>query len=293
MKLVSFSDRLSNFGVRSKPLSDYMANGAQKLCAQGSKQKDDLGYWLDFVSQFFSPKGVLRHSVWLVDETSNKQYEITFPALARYFHTHFESGIKKMQMIMERGSERELHNGHYISCEKSSFVYWFDNGSQASPNESDMRSMANAFKLVANGSLKAHFDADQKIELLEFVTSSHEEYLPRTQILEIARPLHEWQKEWHKVNSPQDGKQSPEMNKKKQRPMKSPAQAPPEIDLPQSKVKPSMGITPAVFRYLEVRFVPPPNRRNLTFEACRGPGHDESTFQLLSPTSNPGALQRS
>ncbi|KAI9049797.1 hypothetical protein LZ554_005948 [Drepanopeziza brunnea f. sp. 'monogermtubi'] len=216
IKLIQFSDRLSNFG--------------------GSKQNDDLNYWLDFVNQFFSPKGVLRHSVWLVDENSNKQYEITFPALARYFHTHFESGIKTMQMVMERGFERELHNGHYISCEKSSFVYWFDNGSQ----------------LVANGTLKAHFDADQKIELLEFVTNSHEEYIPRTQILNAARPLHEWQKEWHKVNSPPDGKQSPEMNKKKQKAMKSPPQPPPEIDLPLSKVKPSMGITPAVFRYLEL-----------------------------------------
>ncbi|KAK0100768.1 hypothetical protein ONS95_007217 [Cadophora gregata] len=217
MKLMQFGDHLSNFG--------------------GTKQRDDLNYWLTFVDRFFSPKGVLRHSVWLVDETSNKQYEITFPALARYFHTHFESGIKNMQMIMERGSEKELpNNGHYIESQKSSFVYWFDNGSQ----------------LVANGTLKAHFDADQKIELLEFVTSSHEEYLPRTQILNAARPLHEWQKEWHKVNAPPEGKQSPEMNKKKAKAMKSPPQAPPEIDLPQSKVKPSMGITPAVFRYLEL-----------------------------------------
>jgi hypothetical protein len=106
--------------------------------------------------------------------------------------------------------------------------------------------------LIATGTLKAHFDADQKIELLEFVTSSHEEYIPRTRILEAARPLHEWQKEWHKVNAPPEGKQSPEVNKKKAKPMKSPAVPPPEIDLPASKVKPSMGITPSVFRFLEV-----------------------------------------
>ncbi len=132
MKLMLFSDHLSNFGVSSKPLSSYMANGAQRLAAQGAKQRDDLNYWLNFVDRFFSPKGVLRHSVWLVDETSNKQYEITFPALARYFHTHFESGIKNMQMIMERGSEKELATGHYIESQKSSFVYWFDNGAQVS-----------------------------------------------------------------------------------------------------------------------------------------------------------------
>lgn len=110
-----------------------MATGAQRLAAQGIKQRDDLNYWLGFVDRFFSPKGVLRHSVWLAEENTGKQYEITFPALARYFHTHFESGIKNMQMIMEKGSEKELpNNGHYIENQKSSFVYWFDNGSQVS-----------------------------------------------------------------------------------------------------------------------------------------------------------------
>jgi DNA mismatch repair ATPase MutL len=133
MKLMQFGDHLSNFGVISKPLEAYMATGAQRLAAQGIKQRDDLNYWLGFVDRFFSPKGVLRHSVWLAEENTGKQYEITFPALARYFHTHFESGIKNMQMIMEKGSEKELpNNGHYIESQKSSFVYWFDNGSQVS-----------------------------------------------------------------------------------------------------------------------------------------------------------------
>ena len=49
------------------------------------------------------------------------------------FHTHFESGVKNMQMVMEKGSEKELPNsGHYIESQKSSFIYWFDNGSQVS-----------------------------------------------------------------------------------------------------------------------------------------------------------------
>lgn len=85
---------------------------------------------------FFSPTGVLRHSVWIIDEQTTKQYEITFPALARYFCTHFESGVKNMQLIMEKGTEKELP-GHcnYISSEKSSFIYWFENGSQVSANK--------------------------------------------------------------------------------------------------------------------------------------------------------------
>ncbi|KAH6682760.1 LIM-domain binding protein-domain-containing protein [Halenospora varia] len=217
LRLSLFADHLSNFG--------------------GSKHKDDLSYWLSFVDRFFSSKGVLRHSVWMMDENSNKQYEITFPGIARYFHTHFESGIKTMQLIVQRGSEKDLpNNGHYIESPKASFVYWFDNGSQ----------------LIANGTLRAHFDSDQKIELLEFVTNNHEEYLPRTKIIEAARPMHEWGKEWHKVNAAPDGKQSPEMNKKKAKKMNSPNQAPPDIELPTSKVKPNMGVTPSVFRFFEI-----------------------------------------
>lgn len=105
---------------------------------------------------------------------------------------------------------------------------------------------------MANGTLRAQFDSNQKIELLEFVTSNHEEYVPRRGMVEAARPLHEWHKEWHKANTPLDGKQSPEMSKKKARPMKSPPTAPPDIDIPESKVKGAMGITPSVFRFLEV-----------------------------------------
>lgn len=72
--------------------------------------------------------------------------------------------------------------------------------------------------------------------------------------------MHEWSKEWRHVNLSPDGKQSPETTKKgKARQMKSPATAPPEIDLPESKVKMNMGITPSVFRFLEVtNFTPEP-----------------------------------
>jgi hypothetical protein len=106
---------------------------------------------------------------------------------------------------------------------------------------------------VASGTLRAQFDANQKIELLEFVTSHHEEYVPRVKVVEANRPLHEWTKEWQKANQPPDGKQSPEISKKKSRPMKSPPTAPPDINIPESKVKLNMGITPAVFQFLEVR----------------------------------------
>lgn len=190
------------------------------------------------MSEYFSPSGVFRHVLWMVDEAKNKQFEISYPAIARYFNTHFDSGVTNMQLIVQAAVEKDLPNQTtHISSEKSSFIYWFENRSQ----------------LVAHGKLKVIFNDQQKIELLEFETTHHEEYLPRGRVVEAARPLHEWQKEWQRLNTAPDGKQSPELNKKgKPRPMKSPNNAPPEIDIPESKVKANMGITPGVFRFLEL-----------------------------------------
>ena len=106
--------------------------------------------------------------------------------------------------------------------------------------------------MIANGTLKAHFDSNQKIELFEFITTGHEEFIPRQKMIEAARPIHEWTKEWKHLNS-SDGKSSPELNKKKSKATKSPAQAPPEFEFQgDNKVKHSMGITHSVFQFLEV-----------------------------------------
>lgn len=238
MKLWSFGDHLSSFTTASKPLASYMTNGTRRLAAQVNKQRDDLNYWLSFVDRFFSTRGVLRHSVWYSDENSHKQFEVSYPALPRYFHTHFESGVQNMQLITGSPTEKSLpNNGNYIASPKSNFIYWFDNGSQ----------------LVATGDLRAHFDAEEKIELLEFITNDHQEYLPRKTLIEAGRPSHEWVKEWRKANNP-DGKQSPEMNKKKTKTMKSPPQPPPDLQdyIPESKVSERSGVTPAVFRFFEL-----------------------------------------
>ena len=89
---------------------------------------------MNFVAKFFSPRGSFRHTLWIAEDASNpnnKQYDITFPALARYFHTHFDSGIQTMQLIITGATERVIQNGtHTVDCDKASFVYWFDNGSQ-------------------------------------------------------------------------------------------------------------------------------------------------------------------
>jgi len=106
------------------------------------------------------------------------------------------------------------------------------------------------------------FNAQQKIESLDFVTAGYEEYVSRKLVIEAAKPNHNWIKEWHKVNAQPDNKQSPEMSKKgKARPMKSPPNPPPDLDLPHSAVKQDTCVTEAVHQFLEV--IPRPLQRLL------------------------------
>ncbi|KAI6783669.1 Adhesion defective protein-like protein [Emericellopsis cladophorae] len=210
------------------------------MSQQNARGRDDHSYWATFVDRFFAPEGVFRHSLHITDggETTDKQYEIASSAIARYFHTHFHSGVKNIQLILDRGTmDRALpHDCHYVENSRASLVYWFETGSH----------------LIANGTLRASFNSQQKLDLFEFVTSSQEEYVSRKQVIEAAKPTHAWIKEWRNVNS--DMKQSPELSKKgKGKQLKSPQTHPPEVlmDLPDSAVN-SKGVTPAVHQFLEI-----------------------------------------
>lgn len=91
------------------------------------------------------------------------------------------------------------------------------------------------------------------MDLFEFACDGHEEYVSRKLVTQAARPAHNWLKEWNKVNSPPDSKQSPEMSKKtKAKQLKSPQSQPPDFNLPQSIIKESVGLTGAMSQFLEV-----------------------------------------
>lgn len=107
-------------------------------------------------------------------------------------------------------------------------------------------------QVIATGQLKAQFDSEQKLEVLEFHTHNHEEYVSRSMVINAARPTHLWAKEWKRING-QEANTSPEMNKKgKAKQMKSPPNPPPDFLIPHSAVKGNMGITEPVFQFLEV-----------------------------------------
>ncbi|GFP57188.1 adhesion defective protein 1 [Trichoderma asperellum] len=207
----------------------------------GAKSKEDLPYWGRVVSQFFSsPNGVFRHSLHVSEneDAADKQYEIAYPVIARYFHTYFSSGVKSIQLILDGGSiDKALPGDCYcIENQRASFVYWFESGSH----------------LVASGTLRAQFDAEQKIELFEFLTTGHEEFVSMRSVIEAAKPTHEWIKEWRTVNTI-DGKQSPEMSKKgKARQLKSPQKEPPGVLVDLNSAVNKQGVTPAVHQFLEI-----------------------------------------
>jgi transposase-like protein len=105
---------------------------------------------------------------------------------------------------------------------------------------------------VATGTLRAQFDAEQKIELFEFLTTGQEEYVSLKRVIEAAKPTHEWVKEWRNVNT-MDGKQSPEMSKKgKSRQLKSPQKEPPGVLVDLHSAVNKQGVTQAVHQFLEV-----------------------------------------
>lgn len=208
----------------------------------GARTRDDLSYWNAFVGRFFSTSAIFRHTLHASadgEETGPRQYDIGFPAIARYFHTHFGSGVKSMQLTLGQGTvDRPTPgDGYSIENPKASLIYWFETGSH----------------LVSSGTLRIQFDNEQKMELFEFLANSHEEFIARKQVIDAAKPAHVWMKEWHKVNST-DTKQSPEMSKKgKGKQLKSPQREPPEVlnDLPDSAVN-RQGVTEAVYQFLEI-----------------------------------------
>ncbi|KAL4803546.1 LIM-domain binding protein-domain-containing protein [Aspergillus unguis] len=198
LALNGFAEQLSNFQSRGEAA--------------------DLAYWTHFVDRFYSPIGVLRQGVYN-PQSGAKQFEIATPALARYYFTQFSSGVRQIQMLVEGPRERDSpQGGHFVECHKASFIYWFTNDAQ----------------LFTTGTLKAHFDIQNKIEMLDLVVMNHTEYLPRSQLQALEL----------------DQKQSPKLTKNgKRAQQKQPQQ--PAITLPESMVT-ANGVTPAVLEFLEV-----------------------------------------
>ncbi|KAJ5759520.1 Transcriptional activator ptaB [Penicillium odoratum] len=194
-----------------------LAHYADSLSSFKSRDETaDYAYWSAFVDRFYAPGGVLRQGVWS-SQTGSKQFEISTPALARYYLTQFTSGIEQIQMVVDGPRERDNPNGdggHIVESGRTSFIYWYTNESQ----------------VFHRGHLRAHFDANNKIVMLDVTVTSHNEYIPRSQLLEAM-----------------EQKQSPKLAKSAAK--RAQKQAP--INLPESMVT-SNGLPTTVIQFLEV-----------------------------------------
>lgn len=219
-------------------------------------------HWAEFVGRFFSAKGVYRTNIYNKNDAEgagDKQIEMVASAVPHFFNA---SGAKKIELQLGQGITEKSVPGqlgeliHFIENANASLTLWFDtshvshcrelSSSTISPSVSD-----HLAQVVHFGTLRVQFDSELRVELFEFMSKDHEEYVPRTVVVEGAKPNHNWIKEWHRANSQEN--KSPEMSKKgKARPMKSPSTAPPDLDIPHSAVKHGLGITEAQFQFLEV-----------------------------------------
>lgn len=132
---MQFAEHLSGFPVSLSHVLGHKRAMADSE-TQGSKGRHDTSYWDDFVRRFFSQKGIFRHIIRQAEagEPNDKQYEITYPALARYFHTHFDSGVKSMQLVMAQGTTDKIlpDDCHWVENTRASLTYWFEDNSHVS-----------------------------------------------------------------------------------------------------------------------------------------------------------------
>ena len=85
---------------------------------------------------FFAETGIFRYTIPNTDENEQpeKSYDITFHTLARYFHTQFNSGVKNIQLVMDKTTEFPPSNNgrHVLETHKANMVTWFEGGSHVS-----------------------------------------------------------------------------------------------------------------------------------------------------------------
>ncbi|KAL8636790.1 MAG: hypothetical protein Q9228_005854 [Teloschistes exilis] len=231
LKLMQFADLLGDFSV-STSISTPAAGHPCADQDQTIKQENHLSHWQGFVGRFFSHTGVIRQHLYSSSDQATKTFEISpTPTLARYYWTHFNSGVQNIQMILGKARELDLPNGgHAIASDKTSFVYWLADGHQ----------------LVMSGRLRVQFDRVDMIDLLEILTTSHEEFVPRAKLLRTATESPEMK---------QSPNQSKTTGKKGAQQRQKPAQAMQDLGpfaaIPRSTIT-DHGVTPSVQKFLEV-----------------------------------------
>lgn len=107
--------------------------------------------------------------------------------------------------------------------------------------------MSYPAQLVLNGQLRAVFNQDQKMDILDLTTHEHKEYIPRAMLVQTAAESPEIKQ------SPNASKGSSKRAQQKQKQQQQENQ-PPQVPIPESAFH-ECGTTSVIWNFLEVGHV--------------------------------------
>ncbi|KAF5357714.1 hypothetical protein D9758_007511 [Tetrapyrgos nigripes] len=100
------------------------------ILANESKQKFQLSWWNDLIREYFTPKAVMRFTLWKDSQRNEaKPFEIGVPILPRFFLATTQSGVKSMTLTLDGARERLFAYGHaVVECVSAIWTYRYNNG---------------------------------------------------------------------------------------------------------------------------------------------------------------------
>ncbi|KAK9766993.1 hypothetical protein K7432_003508 [Basidiobolus ranarum] len=144
----------------------------EHLSPMSEASKFDIEHWRKFTSEFYAESGLMKYSVRNSQFKDVRVFELNTSLLPRFYLINFESGVTEMNLTLENPQEYVLPNeSHVVECTRANFIYHFDNDVQ----------------VTVSGILRVAFNAQLKIELMEFHSSHHNEYLSRSFLLSLAQ----------------------------------------------------------------------------------------------------------
>ncbi|CAK9204646.1 unnamed protein product [Sphagnum troendelagicum] len=169
-------------GVCSRRLMQYMYHQRHR------PSDNDIGFWREFVSEYFAPHakkrwcvslygssgrqptGVFPQDVWQCEICGSKPgrgFETTVEVLPRLCKMKYDSGIIEELLFVDLPNEYRLSSGQLV------LEY----------GKAIQESVFEQLRVVRDGQLRIIFSADLKIMSWEFCARSHEELLPRRLIV--------------------------------------------------------------------------------------------------------------
>lgn len=111
------------------------------------RQKLQLSWWNDLIKEFFTPKAVMKFTLWKDNQRNEAKpfgqspcrmfvaailrttTEIGVPILPRFFLVTTQSGVKSMTLTLDGARERMYAHGHAIvECVTAVWTYKYNNG---------------------------------------------------------------------------------------------------------------------------------------------------------------------